>query len=337
MTSSIMQGARILSIGSAVPHLRLSNMDISKKVDTSDEWIVARTGIKERRILTDTNKSVVDLGTLASEKALNKISMDPRNIDLIILATSSPNDLFGSASQIQNKIGAINAAAFDLTAACTGFVLAVITASQFIQNGSYNTVLVIGADTLSKWTDWNDRSTCILFGDGAGAVIIQACSKENNGIIGFQINTDGKQSKDLSIGYQSNITENHSIWSSTNNGKFQYIHMNGKEVYKFAISKVPISILNCINKLSIKLEDIDWIVLHQANQRILDTVAQKLNINSKKMISNLSKYGNTSAASIPLALNEAVESNQIMYNDIIAVSGFGAGLTWGTIIIQWKC
>uniref|UniRef100_A0A173FZU1 Beta-ketoacyl-[acyl-carrier-protein] synthase III n=1 Tax=Gastroclonium compressum TaxID=1852973 RepID=A0A173FZU1_GASCM len=337
MTSSIMQGARILSLGSAVPDLRLSNKDISKMVDTSDEWIVTRTGIKERRILTDANKSVVDLAVLASKKALNKISMDPKNIDLIILATSSPNDLFGSASQIQDRIGAKNAAAFDLTAACTGFVLAVITASQFIQNGSYSTILVIGADTLSKWTDWTDRSTCILFGDGAGAAIIQACSKENNGIIGFQINTDGRQSKDLSIGYQESTKADKSTWPSNNNGQFKYIQMNGKEVYKFAISKVPNSILSCINKLNIKIEEIDWIVLHQANQRILDTVAEKLNISSNKMITNLNRYGNTSAASIPLALSEAVELNQIMYNDFIAISGFGAGLTWGTIIIQWKC
>nr|YP_010197105.1 beta-ketoacyl-acyl carrier protein synthase III [Crassiphycus crassissimus]UAD84909.1 beta-ketoacyl-acyl carrier protein synthase III [Crassiphycus crassissimus]UAD85113.1 beta-ketoacyl-acyl carrier protein synthase III [Crassiphycus crassissimus] len=330
-----MQGARIISVGSAVPDLCINNKDISKIVETSDEWIVTRTGIKERRVLTGSNKSVVDLAYCAGMKALNKIHMDPLEIDLIILATSSPNDLFGSASQVQAKIGAKKAVAFDLTAACSGFVLAIVTATQFIQNGSYKNILIIGADVLSKWIDWSDRKTCILFGDGAGAAIIQACSEEDNAILGFQLNTDGKQSDELSIIYKEDISPLNTF--KLFQGQFQYISMNGKEVYKFAVSKVPASITKCLNSLHLSTRDINWLLLHQANKRILKAVADRLSIDTSKIISNLSKYGNTSAASIPLALDEALQNNKITKDDIIVISGFGAGLTWGTVVIKWKC
>uniref|UniRef100_A0A1Z1M833 Beta-ketoacyl-[acyl-carrier-protein] synthase III n=1 Tax=Bostrychia simpliciuscula TaxID=324754 RepID=A0A1Z1M833_9FLOR len=334
MKSFMTQGAKILSTGSAVPDYSLSNNQISEIVQTSDEWIVTRTGIKERRLLTGVNQSIVDLAVLASIKALDKISMNPSEIDLIILATSTPNDLFGSASQVQSKIGAINAVAFDLTAACSGFVLGIVTASQFLQNGSYRNILVIGADTLSKWIDWSDRSTCILFGDAAGATIIQACSKENNSILNFQLNTDGHYANYLSILYDHKNAFNPFL--NLYQGAFRYLSMNGKEVYKFAVSQVPLSILKCINSLNISIHDIDWLLLHQANERILTAVAEKLSINTSKIISNLSKYGNTSAASIPLALDEALQTKKISNNDIIVVSGFGAGLTWGTVIIKWN-
>uniref|UniRef100_Q6B945 Beta-ketoacyl-[acyl-carrier-protein] synthase III n=1 Tax=Gracilaria tenuistipitata var. liui TaxID=285951 RepID=FABH_GRATL len=330
-----MQGAQIISIGSAVPDLCINNKEISQIVETSDEWIVTRTGIQERRVLTGTNKSVVDLAYSAAMKALDKIHMDPLEIDLIILATSSPNDLFGSASQVQAKIGAARAVAFDLTAACSGFVLAIVTATQFIQNGSYKNILIIGADVLSKWIDWSDRKTCILFGDGAGAAIIQACYEEDNAILGFQLNTDGKQYKKLSITYKEN---NYSLNTlKLFQGQFQYISMNGKEVYKFAVSKVPASIIKCLNALHLSIQDVNWLLLHQANKRILQAVANRLSVDNYKIISNLSKYGNTSAASIPLALDEAWQNNQIAKEDIIVISGFGAGLTWGTVVIKWKC
>nr|YP_010197716.1 beta-ketoacyl-acyl carrier protein synthase III [Gracilaria isabellana]YP_010198711.1 beta-ketoacyl-acyl carrier protein synthase III [Gracilaria tikvahiae]UAD86132.1 beta-ketoacyl-acyl carrier protein synthase III [Gracilaria isabellana]UAD87944.1 beta-ketoacyl-acyl carrier protein synthase III [Gracilaria tikvahiae]UAD88147.1 beta-ketoacyl-acyl carrier protein synthase III [Gracilaria tikvahiae] len=330
-----MQGARIISVGSAVPDLCINNKDISEIVETSDEWIVTRTGIKERRVLTGANKSVVDLAYNAAMKALNNIQMDPLEIDLIILATSSPNDLFGSASKVQAKIGAKKAVAFDLTAACSGFVLAIVTAAQFIQNGSYKNILIIGADVLSKWIDWSDRKTCILFGDGAGAAIIQACSEEDNAILGFQLNTDGKQSDELSITYKENPYSLNTF--QLFQGQFQYISMNGKEVYKFAVSKVPASITKCLNALHLSTKDVTWLLLHQANKRILNAVANRLSIDTCKIISNLSKYGNTSAASIPLALDEALQNNRITKEDIIVISGFGAGLTWGTVVIKWKC
>uniref|UniRef100_A0A1Z1MP80 Beta-ketoacyl-[acyl-carrier-protein] synthase III n=1 Tax=Lophocladia kuetzingii TaxID=675577 RepID=A0A1Z1MP80_9FLOR len=333
MKSFIMQGAKILATGSAIPDVILNNNQISKLVQTSDDWIFSRTGIKERRLLTDSNKSVIDLASLASINALDKISMDPKTIDLIILATSSPNDLFGSASQVQAKIGAINAVAFDLTAACSGFVLAIVTAYQFLQNGSYNNILVIGADVLSKWIDWSDRSTCILFGDAAGACIMQSCPTENNCILNFQLNTDGTYSNQLSIAYQEEMNANPKL--NVYQGSFKYITMNGKEVYKFAVSQVPLSILKCLNSARISVDEIDWLLLHQANERILKAVAEKLSINNNKIITNLSKYGNTSAASIPLALDEALAQDKINHNDIIVISGFGAGLTWGTVLVKW--
>ena len=338
MVSSILQGTRILATGSAVPNLHIDNYELSQIVETSDEWIVTRTGIKERRVLTGQEESIIDLATLAAIRALNKASISPLEIDLIILATSSPNDLFGSASQLQASIKANNAVAFDLTAACSGFVLGIITATQFIQNGSYETILVVGADVLSKWVDWSNRSTCILFGDAAGAAVLQKCAKQDNAILGFKLNTDGNKYNQLSIPYEYNNYNLH-IKESLNivQGSFKHIIMNGKEVYKFAVSQVPISILECLKSLNLSIEDIDWLLLHQANERILDAVANKLSINSKKIISNLNKYGNTSAASIPLALDEAIMNNHIKNNDIIVISGFGAGLTWGTVIIQWKC
>ena len=330
-----MQGARILATGSAVPNLCINNHQISQIVNTSNEWIVTRTGIKERRILNGINKSVVDLASTASLNALKKIAMDPLEIDLIILATSSPNDLFGSASQLQAKIGANNAVAFDLTAACSGFVLGIVTATQFLQTGCYKNILIVGADVLSKWVDWSDRSTCILFGDGAGAAIVQRCSQQDNGILGFQLNTDGKQFDQLSIAYEEDIASKEKL--NIFKGRFNNIIMNGREIYKFAVSKVPISILKCLNSLQIDTKDVNWLLLHQANERILNAVANRLSVNSNKLISNLSKYGNTSAASIPLALDEALTNNQIKKDDIIVIAGFGAGLTWGTVVIKWKC
>lgn len=329
-----MQGSKILATGSSVPDSTLSNAEMSKIVATSDEWIVSRTGIKERRLLKGNKQSIIDLASAASLKALNKISMSPLEIDLIILATSSPNDLFGSASQVQAKIKAFNAIAFDLTAACSGFVLSIVTATQFLQNGTYHTILIIGADVLSKWVNWSDRNTCILFGDGAGAMILQSCLEKDNQILGFQLNTDGRYWNHLSLPYKHNISS-HSMLNIYQ-GSFNYVSMNGKEVYKFAVSQVPLSILKCLQSLNITINEIDWLLLHQANERILVAVAEKLSISTDKILLNVNKYGNTSAASIPLVLDEAIQYGKISQNDIIVISGFGAGLTWGSIIIQWK-
>lgn len=329
-----MQGTKILATGSVVPDSTLSNDQIGKIVETSDDWIVTRTGIKERRLLIGNNKSVIDLATEASLQALDKISMNALEIDLIILATSSPNDLFGSASQVQARIKASNAVAFDLTAACSGFVLSLITASQFLQSGSYKTILVIGADVLSKWIDWSDRTTCILFGDGAGATILQSCSIKDNQVLGFQLNTDGNYSKDLSLSY-TEYGDPHPFLNIYH-GSFNYIAMNGKEVYKFAVLQVPLSILKCLKSLHMTVDEVDWLLLHQANERILIAVAEKLSISTDKILINVHKYGNTSAASIPLVLDESITYGKISDDDIIAVSGFGAGLTWGTVIIHWK-
>lgn len=333
MKLSITKGAKIISTGSAIPNYKVSNHKISSIVETSDEWIFTRTGIKERRVLKGPSQSVIDLAKLASLQALNSVLMNPSDIDLIILATSSPEDLFGSASKVQHEIGAVNALAFDLTAACSGFVLGIVTASQFIFTNTYRNILVIGADVLSKWIDWSDRSTCILFGDAAGAVIIQSCNCLNNSILNFDLNTDGSYSNCLSISYQESL-EPHSFLNMYQ-GAFKYISMNGKEVYRFAVSQVPLSIMKCLDEINMSTDDVDWLLLHQANKRILTAVADKLCISYDKIISNLSKYGNTSAASIPLALDEVVQQEKILPNSIVVISGFGAGLTWGTAVIRW--
>uniref|UniRef100_A0A4D6WUG2 Beta-ketoacyl-[acyl-carrier-protein] synthase III n=1 Tax=Halydictyon mirabile TaxID=189652 RepID=A0A4D6WUG2_9FLOR len=333
MTSLTIQGVEILATGSAVPDSILNNYQISQMVETSNDWIVSRTGIRERRLLKGKNQSVIDLAVSASFQALEKISMSASQIDLIILATSSSNDLFGSASQVQAKIKAFNAVAFDLTAACSGFVLSIVTALQFLKAGSYNTILIIGADVLSKWVNWSDRNTCILFGDGAGAMILKSCSQNKNQVLGFQLNTNGNYYNHLYLPYKENV--NPHPFLNLYQGSFDYIYMNGKEVYKFAVSQVPLSILKCLKSLDISVEEIDWLLLHQANERILNAVAHKLNISIDKIISNLSKYGNTSAASIPLALDDALLNNKISNDDLIVISGFGAGLTWGTVIIKW--
>lgn len=333
MKSSITQGVKMLATGSAVPDLCINNELISNIVDTSDEWIFNRTGIKERRILSGST-SLVDIAALASIQALSKTNINALDLDLIILATSTPNDLFGSASQLQAKIGASKAVAFDITAACSGFLIAMVTATQFIQNGSYANVLVVGADALSKWTDWSDRRTCILFGDGAGAAILQSCSLLENNILGFNLNTNGKKFDQLNIQYE--YSKKADLFSTGMTGNFKYITMNGKEVYKFAVSQVPQSIQYCLGSLNLSVRQINWLLLHQANERILNAVAARLMIPSEKVISNLAKYGNTSAASIPLALNEAIEDSRIQSGDLVVMSGFGAGLTWGTLVLRWN-
>uniref|UniRef100_A0A1G4NX94 Beta-ketoacyl-[acyl-carrier-protein] synthase III n=1 Tax=Scinaia undulata TaxID=1884664 RepID=A0A1G4NX94_9FLOR len=335
MKLSTLAGSHIVATGSAVPDIKISNEILSRIVDTSDTWISTRTGIKERRLLPK-HKSIIDLAADAANEALDNALLSPSDIDLIILATSSQNDLFGSASQLQAAIKAKNAMGFDITAACSGFLIGLITASQFIQTGSYKNILIVGADILSRWVDWSDRSTCILFGDGAGAAIIQNTQK--NDILGFHLNTNGAEAKQLSISYQYSPEATSSSYrqQSPPSGRYNYLRMNGKEVYKFAVSNVPKSIKKSLNELQISTDDISWLLLHQANQRILEAVADKLSIPTEKVVSNIAQYGNTSAASIPIALNECFEKGKICNGDIIVIAGFGAGLTWGTLVVQWN-
>lgn len=325
-------GIAITGCGSATPKQIMTNEDLSSLVDTSDEWIYSRTGIKERRLATN-NLSLSDLSAEAAIKGITMAGLSPSDIDLIILATSTADDLFGSASKIQNILKADNAVAFDLTAACSGFVFGLITAAQFIYSGVYQKVLIIGGDMLSRWVDWSDRNTCVLFGDGAGAVVCQRAVK-NDHLLGFAMYSDGKQNESLNLAYdfQTKFLKN---GMEINQGNYQFVTMKGKEVYRFAIEKVPEVIEKALHKAKLTTNDIDWLILHQANQRIIEVVARKLKIPSEKVISNISKYGNTSAASIPLALDEAVRSGKIKSGDIVASSGFGAGLTWGAVIFRW--
>jgi 3-oxoacyl-[acyl-carrier-protein] synthase-3 len=325
-------GIAITGSGSAAPTQVLSNDDLSQLVETSDEWIKTRTGMSKRRLASPSD-SLSQLSAQAGLAAIAMAGLAPADIDLIILATSTSDDLFGSASQVQSLMGACKAVAFDLTAACSGFVFGLITAAQFIRTGVYQNVLLIGADILSRWVNWSDRNTCVLFGDGAGAVVCQA-NGSGNRLLGFEMCSDGSQNHFLNLSYQGDskpLSEEVAIAQGT----YQTITMNGREVYRFAVAKVPEVIEKALFRASLSTDEIDWLILHQANQRIIDSVASRLNIPPEKVISNLADYGNTSAASIPLALDEAVRQGKIQAGDIIATSGFGAGLTWGAAIFRW--
>ncbi len=325
-------GVSFKGSGSYVPNQILTNQKISQKVNTSDEWIKSRTGISERRI-SSLGDNVTDMGYKAALNAIKKANWDIKTIDLIVLATSTPNDLFGSAPAIQGKLGAINAVAFDLTAACSGFLFGLITASQFLKGGKFKRAVVIGADQLSSFVDWNDRRSCILFGDGAGALAIEATNEFDN-LIGFDMRTDGGRGCFLNLpskNIKDSIIDNIDFLS----GDFYPIQMNGQEVYKFAVREVPIILEKLFKKTKYNCDQVDWLVLHQANQRILDSVGDRLKIPREKILSNLEKYGNTSAATIPLMMDEAIQNNRIKQNDIIATSGFGAGLSWGAALIKW--
>ncbi|MGC9502759.1 beta-ketoacyl-ACP synthase III [Baaleninema sp.] len=325
-------GIAITGSGGATPDTSLDNDTLSQIVETSDEWIATRTGIRQR-CLSGPEMPLSDLAAAAAREALEMAGLNPSEVDLVVLATSTPDDLFGSASRVQHSIGASQAVAFDLTAACSGFVFGLVTVAQFLRTGVYRNAVLIGADILSRWVDWSDRRTCVLFGDGAGAVVLQSTTEEE-GLLGFELRSNGAQNKSLTLGYEPQaqaLVEGLEV----SQGNYGRIAMNGQEIYKFAVKKVPEAIEKALFRAQLTNADLDWLLLHQANQRILDAVAKRLNVPSEKVISNLARYGNTSAASIPLALDEAVRSHQIQTGDTIAASGFGAGLTWGAAILKW--
>ena len=328
-----MKGIRLCGSGAAVPRLRVSNDDLSARVETSDEWIRARTGIAARRVADET-ESLTSLAAGAGQQALQNAGWDASSVDLILLATSSPDDLFGSAPKVQALIGARSAVAFDLTAACSGFLFSLVTAAQYLRTGAMRRALVIGADQLSRWVDWDDRRSCVLFGDGAGAVAIEACPAENDGLLGFRLNSDGARGDCLTLAQTSERAELLPGMSHQRGG-YAPIGMNGQEVYKFAVREVPAILKQLLADTNTEAASIDWLLLHQANQRILDAAAERLGIAADKVLSNLANYGNTSAATIPLMLHEAVSDGRIQSGQLIASSGFGAGLSWGAALLRW--
>ncbi len=325
-------GITFKGCGSFVPNQTLTNEDISTFVNTSDDWIRTRTGISNRRIAS-TGENVSHMGYKASLKALEMANWSVESVDLIILATSTPDDLFGSAPVIQSKLKAKNAVAFDITAACSGFIFALITACQYLQSGSYKRAIVIGSDQLSSYVNWKDRGSCILFGDGAGAIAIEA-NQDSNNFYGFQMRTDGERGNFLNL---LNENKEGKILDDLNFrlGNFAQISMNGQEVYKFAVREVPLIIQNLLEKVKISTSEIEWLILHQANQRILDAVGERLKIDKAKILSNLKNYGNTSAATIPLVIDESVRDKKIKNNDLVLTSGFGAGLSWSSALFRW--
>ena len=323
--------AHITGWGMSVPARVLTNADIAQMVDTTDEWILSRTGIQERHIAND-DQSTASLGAEAAVRALEVAKVSPSDVDLIIVATSSPEHIFPStASLVQDRIGAAKAGAFDLSAACTGFIIALNMAAQAIYTGSIDTALVIGAETLSRLVNWEDRETCILFGDGAGAFILQA-SEQPGGILSSVMRSDGSGGDLLTIpaGGSKLPTSAQTIQDG-----LHYIQMNGREVFRFATRVMKQATEEAVERAGMTLDEVDWVIPHQANQRIIETAARRLKMPMERVVINLDRYGNTSTASIPMAAVEAIQDGRVKPGDRIVFVGFGAGLTWGAMAAQW--
>ncbi|MFM7675078.1 MAG: beta-ketoacyl-ACP synthase III [Synechococcus sp.] len=314
--------------------MSVSNERLSERVETSDEWVRSRTGIGARRV-AGPDETLTSLAAGAARRALEHAGWEADSVDLILLATSSPDDLFGTAPRIQASIGASGAVAFDLTAACSGFLFALITAAHYLAGGSMRRVLVIGADQLSRWVDWDDRRTCVLFGDGAAAVAVEACPPAESGLLGFRMRSDGSRNACLTLAQTS---ERQPLLAdlTAQRGGFAPIHMNGQEVYKFAVREVPAVLAEVLEGCGVEAGQLDWLLLHQANQRILDAVAERFHVPPERVLSNLAHYGNTSAATIPLMLDEAVRDGRVRPGHLLASSGFGAGLSWGGALLRWS-
>ncbi|RCW50081.1 beta-ketoacyl-ACP synthase III [Paenibacillus prosopidis] len=321
----------IIGTGKYVPERILSNKELEEMVETNDEWIVTRTGIKERR-LASPEEATSDLALIASKQAIAAAGLTAEDIDLIIVATITPDMFFPStACLLQDKLGAKKAAAFDLSAACSGFIYGMATGSSMIASGMYKHVLVVGAETLSRITDYTDRNTCILFGDGAGAVVLGQV-EEGRGFRSFELGADGSGGDLLKVcggGSRVPATEE----SITN--KKHFIHMAGNDVFKFAVRIMGSAAEDALKKAGISKDDIDLLVPHQANIRIIQSALSRLNLSDDKAMINLDKYGNMSAASIPVALAEAVEEGRVNEGDCLVLVGFGGGLTWGASVLIW--
>lgn len=314
----------IIGTGGYLPEKILTNSDIEKIVDTSDEWITSRTGIKQRHIAAE-NEKTSDMAIMAARTALKKAAINASDIDLVIVATTTPDNTFPSTAVIvQSSLSLKNAAAFDVQAVCSGFIYALSIADSFIKTGQAKNVLVIGAEKMSCILDWTDRNTCVLFGDGAGAVILQASDDKNRGVIYSKLHADGSY-KDIL----------HTNGGASSTGTVGKVHMQGQEVFKHAVSKMSESVKESLLYNSLNVNDIAAFVPHQANARILDMVAKKLHIAEDKVVSMVSQHANTSAASIPLAIADADSKGRFKINDLVVLTAIGGGLTWGTCLVRW--
>lgn len=303
---------RIIGTGSYIPQKVITNDDLSLTLETSDAWISTRTGIHNRHIAEGMTSS--DMAYIAARRAVDDSGLNPADIDVIIVATSSPDYAFPStAALVQAKLEAVNAACFDISAACTGFIYAYSIAQGYIAGGMYKNILIIGTEVMSEHVDWKDRSVCVLFGDGAGAAMLTA-DKDN--LSSVMIHSDGSRGNVLTCGKDN-------------------IFMDGQEVFKFAVKTVPMSIQDILNKEHIRADDVGMYILHQANQRIIQAVSKRLGISMEKFPMNMQEYGNTSAASIPILLDELNRNNRLVRDELIVMSGFGAGLSWGSIVLNW--
>jgi len=326
-----MHQTKIIATGSYVPEKVLTNFDLEKMVDTSDEWIRSRTGIAERRISSE-SEATSDLATEAGQEALKRAGVKPEEIDLILVATITPDMFFPStACFVQQKMGAKNAAAFDILAACSGFIYGLSVANSYIRTGAFKDILLIGAETLTKITDWKDRSTCVLFGDGAGAVLLRG-EKGEAGLLSTHLYSDGNLWGLLNLpgGGSRNPTTIESVLQG-----LHFIKMNGNETFKVAVRSLEQACRDALSHNGLDVAEIDLFIPHQANYRIIQAVASRLDLPLQKVYLNLERYGNTSSASIPLALDEAVGKGRVKAKDLILLSSFGGGMTWASAMIRW--
>jgi 3-oxoacyl-[acyl-carrier-protein] synthase III len=327
----LVRGARISALGVHVPERVLTNDEISQFLDTSDEWILTRTGIRERRIAR-VDEAASDLGEVAARRCLESVDVDPQALDLVIVATISPDHIMpATASILAARIGATRAGAFDVEAGCTGFVYGLAIATAFVSANIYQNVLVIGAEVLSKMVDWEDRSTCVLFGDGAGAVLVQPT--DNGSIFSFDLGNDGSGASYLNV--PAGGTRLPASFETVRKHEHA-MHMTGSEVFKFATRTVVGSCEKVLSDAQLTVEDVDLFVPHQANIRIIETVARRLGFTEGQVFANLDRYGNTSCASIPMCLHEASQNGRLKKGDMLLMAGFGAGLTWGSCLTKWE-
>ena len=318
----------VLGCGSYLPQRILTNAELASRIETSDEWIVQRTGIRERHIAAD-DEFTSHLAIKAATAALADAGIDAQAIDLIVLATSTPDNTFpATAVAVQNALGITHGAAFDLQAVCSGFVFALATADNFLRSGAFKRALVIGAETFSRILDWNDRGTCVLFGDGAGAVVLEAQEQpgqtSDRGILTTHLRSDGRHKAKLFVdgGPGSTRTVGH-------------LRMEGREVFKHAVGMITDVIVDAFNATGLSADDITWFIPHQANKRIIDASAHKLHIAPQKVVLTVDRHGNTSAASIPLALNVAVKDGRVQKGDLVLFEAMGGGFTWGSALVRW--
>lgn len=320
-------GTRIIGTGSCLPNAVVTNDDLAKIMDTSDEWIRTRTGIRERHLAKE--ETTASMSTEAVRRAMENAGVTAQDIDLIIVGTVTADHVTPAcACEIQAAIGAADAVAFDINAACSGFMFALNIAHAYLQMGVYETAVVVGAETLSKIMDWSDRSTCVLFGDGAGAAVVRA--DDRGGLLAFDQGSDGVRGKVLACPNRSN---NNPLTETSK--ELKYVHMDGQEVYKFAVTQVPASLQKTIREAGLTIEDIDYFALHQANIRILQAVAKRLKVSEDKFPISLDHCGNISAASVPILLDEMNRKGLLKPGMKIALAGFGGGLTWASAVLEW--
>jgi 3-oxoacyl-[acyl-carrier-protein] synthase-3 len=318
----------VLGCGSYLPRQILTNAELASRIETSDEWIVQRTGIKQRHIAAE-GEFTSHLAIKAARAALEHAGVDAQSIDLIVLATSTPDNTFpATAVAVQNGLGIHHGAAFDLQAVCSGFVFALATADNFLRGGAYKRALVIGAETFSRILDWNDRGTCVLFGDGAGAVVLEAQQQpgaaSDRGILTAHLRSDGQHKSKLYVDGGPSSTQT-----------VGYLRMEGREVFKHAVGMITDVIVDALNATGLSVEGIDWFIPHQANKRIIDASAHKLHIAPQKVVLTVDRHGNTSAASIPLALDVAVKDGRVKNGDLLLLEAMGGGFTWGSVLLRW--